>query len=251
MTVVRERERIGPRLLLASGNEKKQRELQAMLRPLGVELVTPADVGGLPEELGFELVEPLRSLFKDEVRKLGEVLGLPEHLVWRHPFPGPGLAVRVLGEVTPEQLTLLRDADEILLEEIVANNLYRRTAQVFAVLLPVKAVGVMGDSRTHEQVIAIRAVFGDDSGVFVNNTKSYIGHCMGGAGALELAGNLPAFEDRTVHPTINVDELDPECELPGLVINEPREVKQVDVILNNSFGMLGINSAVIVRRFVK
>jgi len=116
------------------------------------------NVGGLPEQLGFELVEPLRNLFKDEVRQLGAVLGLPENMVWRHPFPGPGLAVRVLGEVTRPQLDLLRDADEILLEEIVANNLYRKTSQVFAVLLPVKAVGVMGDGRTHEQVIAIRAV---------------------------------------------------------------------------------------------
>ena len=116
------------------------------------------NVGGLPEELGFELIEPLRDLFKDEVRKLGEVLGLPEQLVWRHPFPGPGLAVRILGPVAKEELDLLRDADEILLEEIVSNNLYRRTAQVFAVLLPVKSVGVMGDGRTHEQVIAIRAV---------------------------------------------------------------------------------------------
>jgi GMP synthase (glutamine-hydrolysing) len=116
------------------------------------------NVGGLPAELGFELIEPLRSLFKDEVRKLGEVLGLPQQIVWRHPFPGPGLAVRILGEVTKAQLDVLRDCDEILLEEIVANNLYRRTSQVFAVLLPVKAVGVMGDGRTHEQVVAIRAV---------------------------------------------------------------------------------------------
>ncbi|MEM6334660.1 MAG: glutamine-hydrolyzing GMP synthase [Planctomycetota bacterium] len=116
------------------------------------------NVGGLPEQLGFELVEPLRNLFKDEVRRLGEVLGLPEAIVWRHPFPGPGLAVRVLGDVTREKLELLRDCDEILLEEIVANQLYRRTAQVFAVLLPVKSVGVMGDGRTHESVVAIRAV---------------------------------------------------------------------------------------------
>ena len=120
------------------------------------------NVGGLPEDLGFELIEPLRSLFKDEVRKLGEVLGLPEQVVWRHPFPGPGLAVRVLGPVTREQLDVLRDADEILLEEIIAANLYRRTAQVFAVLLPVRSVGVMGDGRTHEQVIAIRAVESQD-----------------------------------------------------------------------------------------
>ncbi len=116
------------------------------------------NVGGLPEELGFELIEPLRNLFKDEVRQLGEVLGLPEGMVWRHPFPGPGLAVRVLGRIERDKLDLLRDADEILLEEIVANNLYRRTAQVFAVLLPVKAVGVMGDGRTYEDVVAIRAV---------------------------------------------------------------------------------------------
>ncbi len=116
------------------------------------------NVGGLPAELGFRLVEPLRSLFKDEARKLGDILGLPEKIVWRHPFPGPGLAVRVLGEVTKPKLDVLRDCDEILLEEIVANNLYRQTSQVFAVLLPIKSVGVMGDGRTYDQVIAIRAV---------------------------------------------------------------------------------------------
>jgi GMP synthase (glutamine-hydrolysing) len=116
------------------------------------------NVGGLPEQLGFELVEPLKDLFKDEVRSLGEVLGLPQHMVWRHPFPGPGLAVRVLGEVTKPKLDLLRDCDEILLEEIVANNLYRSTNQVFAVLLPVRSVGVMGDGRTYDSVVAIRAV---------------------------------------------------------------------------------------------
>jgi len=116
------------------------------------------NVGGLPEDLGFELVEPLRDLFKDEVRKLGEVLGLPDQIIWRHPFPGPGLAVRVLGDITRAKLDLLRDCDEILLEEIVANQLYRRTSQVFAVLLPVQSVGVMGDGRTYESVVAVRAV---------------------------------------------------------------------------------------------
>ena len=116
------------------------------------------NVGGLPEELGFKLIEPLRELFKDEVRRLGSVLGVPDQIVWRHPFPGPGLAVRVLGEITPEKLDIVREADEILLEEIVAAGLYRKTSQVFAVLLPVQSVGVMGDGRTYERAIALRAV---------------------------------------------------------------------------------------------
>ena len=116
------------------------------------------NVGGLPKELGFDLIEPLRDLFKDEVRQVGELLGLPEQIVWRHPFPGPGLAVRCLGEITRERLDVLRKADHILLEEIVANSLYRKTAQTFAVLLPVKSVGVMGDGRTYDNVIAIRSV---------------------------------------------------------------------------------------------
>ena len=116
------------------------------------------NVGGLPDDLGFELIEPLRNLFKDEVRQLGEVLGLPPHIVWRHPFPGPGLAVRVIGEVTPERLDLLRECDEILLEEIIAHSLYRSTDQVFTVLLPIQSVGVMGDARSYESVVAIRAV---------------------------------------------------------------------------------------------
>ncbi len=120
------------------------------------------NVGGLPAELGFELVEPLRDLFKDEVRKLGQVLGLPDQIVWRHPFPGPGLAVRVLGEVTRAKLEILRECDEILQEEVVANNLQRSLAQVFAVLLPVQSVGVMGDGRTYEQVAAVRAVESQD-----------------------------------------------------------------------------------------
>ena len=116
------------------------------------------NVGGLPEELGFELIEPLRDLFKDEVRRAGELLGLPEQLVWRHPFPGPGLAVRCVGEITRERLDILRRADNILLEEITANHLYRKTAQTFAILLPVRSVGVMGDGRTYENVVAVRSV---------------------------------------------------------------------------------------------
>jgi len=120
------------------------------------------NVGGLPDELGFDLVEPLRDLFKDEVRTLGEVLGVPSDLVHRHPFPGPGLAVRIVGEVTPERLRILRACDEILLEEITAAHLYRHLAQVFAVLLPIQSVGVMGDGRTYESVVAIRAVESQD-----------------------------------------------------------------------------------------
>lgn len=116
------------------------------------------NVGGLPEELGFELIEPLRDLFKDEVRRLGIELGLPESLVWRHPFPGPGLAVRCLGEVTRDKLVVLRQADAIVVEEIENAGLYRETSQSFAVLLPVQSVGVMGDARTYENAIAIRSV---------------------------------------------------------------------------------------------
>jgi GMP synthase (glutamine-hydrolysing) len=116
------------------------------------------NVGGLPEELGFELVEPLRDLFKDEVRVVGEYLGLPEDLVWRHPFPGPGLAVRVIGAVTDERLDVLQAADEILIDEIKSAGLYRKISQALAVLVPVSTVGVMGDERSYENVIAIRAV---------------------------------------------------------------------------------------------
>ena len=120
------------------------------------------NVGGLPAELGFELVEPLRDLFKDEVRRMGLELGLPEDLVWRHPFPGPGLAVRCLGEVTKERLDVLREADAIMIEEIKAAGLYRQTSQAFAVLLPVQSVGVMGDARTYENAVALRCVNTDD-----------------------------------------------------------------------------------------
>ncbi len=120
------------------------------------------NVGGLPAELGFELIEPLRDLFKDEVRRLGTQLGLPDEIVWRHPFPGPGLAVRCLGAITKKRLDVLREADTIVVEEIKAAGLYRQTAQVFAVLLPVQTVGVMGDARTYDDVLAVRSVDSED-----------------------------------------------------------------------------------------
>jgi GMP synthase (glutamine-hydrolysing) len=135
----------------------------------GAALDGPADtiklhhnVGGLPADLGFELIEPLRDLFKDEVRQLGLQLGLPEEIVWRHPFPGPGLAVRCLGEITRDRLDALREADAIVVSEIKAANLYRSTSQAFAVLLPVRSVGVMGDARTYDSALAVRCVTTDD-----------------------------------------------------------------------------------------
>ncbi len=123
---------------------------------------THHNVGGLPEKLGFELIEPLRDLFKDEVRRLGEELGLPRQLVWRHPFPGPGLAVRCLGEVTRPRLLALRQADTIFQTELHQSGWYEKTSQAFAVLLPVRSVGVMGDGRTYDETIALRAVSTDD-----------------------------------------------------------------------------------------
>jgi len=127
-------------------------------RGLAANIKLHHNVGGLPAELGFELIEPLRDLFKDEVRLLGEYLGLPEDMVWRHPFPGPGLAVRVVGDITPERLEILRAADEILIDEIKSAGLYRKISQALAVLLPVSTVGVMGDERSYENVVAVRAV---------------------------------------------------------------------------------------------
>ncbi len=116
------------------------------------------NVGGLPQNMKLELIEPLRELFKDEVRQLGLLLGVPEKIVERHPFPGPGLAVRIVGEVNQVRLDMLREADSIIIDEIKSANLYNRVWQVFGVLLPVKSVGVMGDSRTYEHVCVMRAV---------------------------------------------------------------------------------------------
>jgi GMP synthase (glutamine-hydrolysing) len=119
---------------------------------------THHNVGGLPSRMTFRLIEPLRELFKDEVRLLGAELGIPDDILQRHPFPGPGLAVRILGAVTPERLAVLREADAVVLEEIRRAGLYRSIWQAFAVLLPVRTVGVMGDERTYESVLAVRAV---------------------------------------------------------------------------------------------
>ncbi|KAJ2771227.1 GMP synthase (glutamine-hydrolyzing), partial [Coemansia nantahalensis] len=116
------------------------------------------NVGGLLEDMRLKLIEPLRELFKDEVRALGALLEIPEDLVWRHPFPGPGIAIRVLGEVTPSQVEIARRADHIYIDEIKKAGLYRQISQAYAALLPVRSVGVMGDQRTYEQVIALRAV---------------------------------------------------------------------------------------------
>jgi GMP synthase (glutamine-hydrolysing) len=116
------------------------------------------NVGGLPEYMKLKLLEPLRELFKDEVRAIGEELGLPRQMVWRHPFPGPGLGVRILGEVKKEYCDILRRADAIYIEELYASGHYDKISQAFAVFLPVKSVGVMGDGRTYEYVVALRAV---------------------------------------------------------------------------------------------
>ena len=123
-----------------------------------VTIKTHHNVGGLPEKMHLKLIEPLRELFKDEVRNVGRALGIPEHFIDRHPFPGPGLAIRVIGQITKEKLELLRSADAIYIEELRANNLYASTWQAFAVVLPVQTVGVMGDERTYENVVALRAV---------------------------------------------------------------------------------------------
>ncbi len=121
------------------------------------------NVGGLPKDMEFELIEPLKELFKDEVRRVGIELGIPKEILLRHPFPGPGLAVRIIGEVTKERLDLLREADSIVVEEIKRAGLYEKVWQAFAVLLPIKSVGVMGDERTYEHVVAVRIVESQDA----------------------------------------------------------------------------------------
>ncbi len=124
---------------------------------------THHNVGGLPEDMQFQLIEPLRMLFKDEVRQVGLELGLPEEIVWRQPFPGPGLAIRIIGEITTEKLGFLREADAIVREEIIKAGLHRDVWQYFAVLPSIRSVGVMGDGRTYGYPIVLRAVTSDDA----------------------------------------------------------------------------------------
>ena len=137
------------------------------------------NVGGLPEKMNLKLVEPLRELFKDEVRARGRELGMPETLVGRHPFPGPGLAIRIPGEITPERVAILQKADAIYLDEIRKAGLYDKIWQAFAVLLPVRSVGVMGDARTYESVLALRAVTSTDgmTADFYPFDMSFLGRC--------------------------------------------------------------------------
>jgi GMP synthase (glutamine-hydrolysing) len=121
------------------------------------------NVGGLPKKMKLKLIEPLKYLFKDEVRVLGKALGLPQDLIWRQPFPGPGLAIRIIGEITPRRLSVLREVDDLLLAEIKNAGYYKKLWQSFAVLLPLKSVGVMGDQRTYENIVALRAVTSKDA----------------------------------------------------------------------------------------
>ena len=144
---------IYPDVIESAGKDKKDAHV----------IKTHHNVGGLPDDMDFDLVEPLRLLFKDEVRRIGTELGLPDELVWRQPFPGPGLAIRCLGQLSWERVERLRKADAIFVEELrTANMLRQGTQQSFAVLLPVKSVGVMGDGRTYQEVIALRAVTTED-----------------------------------------------------------------------------------------
>ena len=156
---------------------------------------THHNVGGLPEELNFELIEPFRELFKDEVREIGRLLDVPESVVGRHPFPGPGLAIRILGVVTPKRLALLREADAIFIDELRANDLYDEVWQAFAVLLPVQSVGVMGDERTYENVCALRAVTSVDgmTADWAQLPHDFLGHV-----ANRIVNEVPGI-NRTVY----------------------------------------------------
>jgi GMP synthase (glutamine-hydrolysing) len=153
-----EARRVGEVDFLAQGTIYPDRIESASVKGPSATIKTHHNVGGLPDRMHLKLVEPLKDLFKDEVRRVGEELGLDHAFVQRHPFPGPGLAVRILGAVDAERVALLQEADHIFISELRAAGLYEHTAQAFVVLLPVKTVGVMGDRRTYEHVVAIRAV---------------------------------------------------------------------------------------------
>ncbi len=156
---------------------------------------THHNVGGLPDQLDFELIEPFRELFKDEVREIGRLLDVPEPIVGRHPFPGPGLAIRILGPVTPHRLALLREADAIFIEELRAQDLYDEVWQAFAVLLPVQSVGVMGDERTYENVCALRAVTSIDG---MTADWAHLPHDFLGHVSSRIVNEVPGI-NRTVY----------------------------------------------------
>ncbi|MEM9512088.1 MAG: GMP synthase (glutamine-hydrolyzing), partial [Cyanobacteria bacterium P01_E01_bin.48] len=176
---------------------------------VAVKIKSHHNVGGLPEDLRFKLVEPLRKLFKDEVRQVGRSLGLPEEIVRRHPFPGPGLAIRIIGEVTAERLNTLRDADLIVREEIVNAGLYHDTWQAFAVLLPdVRSVGVMGDKRTYASPVVLRVVSSEDGmtadwsklSYDVLDTCHFVHDAIGNGVEYEVAGVNRVVYDITSKP---------------------------------------------------
>ena len=204
----REAQRLGEVQFLAQGTlypdviESRGPERQTAAR-----IKTHHNVGGLPEDMQFDLVEPLRYLFKDEVRAVGDMLGLPEEIVWRQPFPGPGLAVRIIGEVTWERLETLRAADAILLEELAAADALRDdTQQALAVLLPIQSVGVMGDERTYQEVIAIRAVTTED---FMTADWARLDHdllaCISNRIVNEVAGINRVVYDITSKPPATIE----------------------------------------------
>jgi GMP synthase (glutamine-hydrolysing) len=162
---------------------------------------THHNVGGLPEKMDLKLIEPLRELFKDEVRELGTSLGIPEDLVWRHPFPGPGIAIRIIGDVTPEKVRIVQAADKIFIEEIRAAGLYRQISQAFAALMEGKAVGVVGDQRLHGHIIALRAVQTTDfmtadafefDQAFLRRVKNRIGNEVDGVARVLYESKSPA-----------------------------------------------------------
>jgi GMP synthase (glutamine-hydrolysing) len=157
-----EAERVGDAKWLVQGTLYPDVIESVSLRGASVTIKTHHNVGGLPEKMNLKLIEPLRELFKDEVRAIGKDLGIPDHILERHPFPGPGLAVRILGDITAEKVKLLQKADKIFIEELHNFGIYKDVWQAFAVLLPIQSVGVMGDFRTYEKTVALRAVTSTD-----------------------------------------------------------------------------------------